>query len=257
MRPHPMTLAAGWLALAGAPSATAHAAPIGPANYDFATFAPPVLTLDPAHYGGWTQALGDHDGDRRVDRLVYAVDATSWRTWTSRSNGDGTFAAAVPWQAPGNWTGWTFATADVDGDGAQDLVLWRNDPDRARSFVARSLHDGTFAAPVGWERAGTFGGWAARLADFTGDQHADLLLCQADAAGWHIALAAGDGTGGFTDLVSTTFPGDYAGGHLGVGDFNGDGRIDLSLDAHDAASWRTWVALAAGDRSFAAPIAWV
>jgi hypothetical protein len=252
-----VTAAAAALALVAALVGTAHASPIGPGNYDFATFAPAVFTHHPAHYGGWTQVLGDHDGDHRLDRLVYAVGAAGWRTWSSRSNGDGSFAAPVFWQAPGDWVGWTFATADVDGDGAQDLVLSRNDPGSARSFVARSLHDGTFAAPVAWERAGAFGGWTTLVADFTGDHRADLALCNVDAAGWHIALAMADGAGGFTDTVSTTVVGNHAGWHLGVGDFNGDGRMDLSLDTHDQTSWRTRIAIAAADRSFTAPAPWL
>jgi hypothetical protein len=235
---------------------TVYAAPIGPDNYDFATFDPAVVTHDAAHHGGWTQVLADHDGDGRLDRMVHALDAASVRTWTSRSNGDGTFAPATSWQAAGSWLGWTFATADIDGDGADDIVLRASDQSSWRSAAFRSLGDGTFAPPVEWSRAGAFGGWSSLLSDFTGDHRADLLVVRADASGWQISLAMGDGTGSFHDPMSTAFPGHHGGWRLGTGDFDGDGRTDLSLEANDQTSWRAWVARSAGDGSFATPVQW-
>lgn len=237
-------------------TAAAHAAPIGTNNYDFATFDPAVVTSDPAHYGGWTQVLADANGDRRLDRLAFALDATSARVWTSRSNGDGSFATATLWQAAGNWVGWTLAMADVDGDGADDIVLRAADQTGWRSAVARSQRHGTFAAPVAWRAAGAWTGWTPLVADATGDRRADLLLCKVDATGWHIALAVGDGAGRFGVPVQTAFAVNAGDWRLGIGDFNGDGRIDLSLDASDQAGWRSWVALARAGATFAAPVAW-
>jgi hypothetical protein len=244
------------LAVVGlAATATAHAAPIGPNNYDFSTFDPAVVTSDPAHYGGWTQVLADANGDRRLDRLAFALDATSARVWTSHSNGDGSFATATFWQAAGNWIGWTLEMADVDGDGADDIVLRASDQTSWRSAVARSQRNGTFAAPVTWRASGASADWTPLIADATGDRRADLLLCKVDATGWYISLAVGDGTGRFGVPVLTTFAGNYAGWRPGIGDFNGDGRMDLSLDANDQTSWRSWVALATIGATFAAPVA--
>jgi hypothetical protein len=38
------------------------------------------------------------------------------------ANGDGTFAAPVLWSLTVNWSGFTFSTADINGDGRADLV---------------------------------------------------------------------------------------------------------------------------------------
>jgi hypothetical protein len=109
---------------------------------------------------------------------------------------------------------------------------------------------------VSWRASGSAAGWVPVVADVTGDHRADLLLCKVDATGWYILLAVGDGAGHFGIPVQTTFTGNYGGWRLGIGDFNGDGRIDLSLDASDKTSWRSWVALATEDATFAAPVAW-
>jgi FG-GAP-like repeat len=256
-RAAPYAIAALWALHAVALVEPVRAAPIGPDNYDFATFQPAVQSHDPAHFGGWTQVLADHDGDGRLDRLVHALDAMGWRTWVSLGRSDGGFGPSLPWQTAGSWLGWTLAMADVDGDSAADIVLHANDGAGWRSFVALSLRDGTFAPPASWSRAGDWSGWTPLLADVTGDRKVDLLLARADAAGWQIALAAGAGTGDFAAPAAWSSPGAYTGWRIGTGDFNGDGRADLSLDDHDGASWRARVALATAGGSFAAPIAWL
>lgn len=49
--------------------------------------------------------LADYNGDR-IDRLVYALDAASWRTWTSRSNGDGRVDLSLDANDQTSWRAW-------------------------------------------------------------------------------------------------------------------------------------------------------
>ena len=194
MRTSAVTAAVAAAIVGAAATGPARAAPIGTDNYDFATFAPDVATADPAHYGGWTQLLGDLDGDGRVDRLVYALDAASWRTWSSRSTGDGSFATAIAWSAPGNWLGANLAVADVDGDGGADLILQRPDATGWQVRIAVASGHGGFLPPRPWGALGQhYGGWTPAAADFSGDGRADVMVFAVDAAGWraHVATARG------------------------------------------------------------------
>ena len=87
--------------------------------------------------------------------------------------------------------------------------------------TAISNGDGTFAYVYHLLASGfTY----VRLADFTGDDNADLFLYR--AADGLSFLGVGDGTGGFTFNALSLAPGyDFA----DIGDLNGDGRADLIL----------------------------
>src|SRR5204863_111685 len=72
--------------------------------------------------------------------------------WGARSNGDGTFTAVYAQGDGGSGIGGYDLTSasdrvlafDYDGDGKQDLFLYR--PGRGAAWVARSNGDGTFTA---------------------------------------------------------------------------------------------------------------
>ena len=183
-------------------------------------------------------AVGDFNGDGAPDLAVTnSIDGT---VSVLLNAGDGTFAQQVTYSAggaPGD--AYSLAVADFNGDGANDLAVVGG---ASAVIVLLNAGDGTFAKQV------TYAPPAGRVlvADFNGDGRPDLGLAgvngQAAAGVW---LNAGHGA---FDPQPTTAIDSNAWG-FGVGDFNGDRRLDLATSSFDHQT--TSVLLGAGDGSFA------
>jgi len=191
------------------------------------TFQPPFdyTTLDsPA-----AVVVADFNADGKPD-LAFTMEHQT--VVVGFGNGDGTF------QTPINYVGGTASTlvvGDFNGDQKPDLVVGGG------STVSVLLNDGKgeFQAArrfaVGCIAVGCVPSRVA-LADLNGDGKLDLVVWLNPGVG--ILLGNGDGTFGAEA--------DFSGGGTGVGDFNGDGKPDLT----DGAS----VLLGKGDGTFGAPI---
>jgi len=220
------------------------------------SFAAPVGWGSTGDYRNWNEGTGDFNGDGKIDLLLYYNSTGGWRSIVALGKGDGTFAPPVAWSGSGNYGGWNEGTGDFNGDGKTDLLLYYNDSASWRSVVALANGDGIFAPPVAWSGLGNYNGWNEGTGDFNGDGKIDLLLYYNDSTSWRsiVALANGDGT--FAQPVAWSGPGNYNGWNEKTGDFNGDGKTDLFLYYNDISSWRSRVALAKGDGTFAPPVAW-
>ncbi len=159
---------------------------------------------------------------RMAQPAVMAIDASGARLAAVATGAVGSHqAATVP-----------LAMADVDGDGDLDLFVGsRAEPMRYPAPVSSGLFrqvDGRFELdPENSGRLRDIGlVTAATFADVSGDGHPDLLL----ARDWDTpVLLLNDGRGRLYDATRAwgwdAFPGRWTA--LGVGDFNGDGRLDV------------------------------
>jgi hypothetical protein len=136
-------------------------------------------------------------------------------------NGAGTFVFLD--QTPGSLT--FFAAGDFNGDGILDLVGTNCVEQACAFYIELGNGDGTFAPPGNGVALPVPSGQIV-TGDFNGDGHLDVAI-QAGTSGLYVFLGNGDGT--FQNaLISNVGNLNSAGGALGgVGDFNGDGKLDV------------------------------
>jgi hypothetical protein len=220
-----------------------------------ANFGAPIA-IDAANGGkgvrGGPIAAGDFDRDGKQD-VAMAGGSTADGTGAVaifRGRGDGTFQPPVLYPA-GATNPTAVVAADFNGDGALDLIVSAlpqlfpqvNAP-VSLSFLA-GKGDGTFRplAPI------PFSGYPSYLsvADLNGDGKLDLVLVDGgilDSVAGGIAVYLGNGDGTFQAPVP------YAAGinpaAVAVGDFNGDGKLDLVV-ATGAPDFNYALALFAGN----------
>ena len=183
----------------------------------------------PAGQGGNFLLAADLDGDGHLDLATSNQDGSATVLW---GNGDGTFSTPASYDVKGHLalgTAQWVAAADLNGDGALDLVLSvigasgasGVDPS-APGQVALLLNKGgrTFADPVFYaDRAAV----AVVAGDFDGDGKVDVASADLDRT---LRVFRGDGKGRLGP--SATYSIDGRGDAIAAGDFNADGVLDLA-----------------------------
>ena len=162
----------------------------------------------------------DFDGDGTLDAAV-SISAGTSRAAVVPGNGDGSFRSPQVLTTGSDSEG--VAVADLDGDGAQDLVLTNRGDGDVSVFLGRG--DGSFEP----ERRLDVGSGPSDLAlgDLDDDGVLDLVAAttvSASSSG-RVAVLVGDGAGGFT-LRSSLAAGN-ASKSVALADFDLDGRLDI------------------------------
>lgn len=166
-------------------------------------------------YSGWGQpAIGDFNSDGKLDLAV--PDAQGYVD-IFLGNGDGTFQNPVPYKGTYG-SGPYVITADIDGDGKLDLIT-------GAGSVFLGNGDGTFKADGGVSTK--FSAYSLFAGDFNGDGILDVVGLSSTG---NVDIFLGNGDGTFQNAIE--FAGGTPGGQpenpiLGIGDFNGDGKLDV------------------------------
>jgi len=169
-------------------------------------------------------AVGDFNGDGKLDVVALGQDS---KAYVFLGNGDGTF------QTP---RGFTFSTGgfdgripafvavgDFNGDHKLDVAVTRFDGGMA---LLLGNGDGTLAAPTVFD-VGPEPGQLV-VADFRNDGKLDVAVSDGFANAVTLLLGNGDGTFAAPQRL-TVGPSNSAASDLAVGDFNGDGKLDLAV----------------------------
>ena len=162
--------------------------------------------------------------------------------------GDGTFQAPISYGVPG-----PLAAGDLNGDGKPDLAVRRS---AGTVSILLGNGDGTFQQPAEFSAAPRtiiLPGGEVTIADFNGDGRPDLAVAGSTNGGFAILLGKGDGTFAQSFAVAGCAPNllcyGAAGYPLGVGDFNGDGKLDI-ITSYGFGQQRGAVLLGNGDGTF-------
>jgi hypothetical protein len=160
---------------------------------------------------------GDVDHDGNVD-IVASGNPTS----VMRGNGNGTFHLAQTYPSAG-LTG-SLELGDLNGDGFDDLIT----PDAKKGVDVRlNQGNGTFG-PSSKQGGGELVR-ALMVSDIDGDGFQDVVTIeQSTSNSFTMSVLLGRGNGTLGRVVRTTVSG-FPGEAIGSGDFNGDGKTDVSV----------------------------
>jgi hypothetical protein len=171
-----------------------------------------------------------------MDNKADLVLATTGGIAVLLGNGDGTFQPPVTYSIGGAW-GMGVATGDFNLNGETDVAV----ADRAEgASVSLGNGDGTLQNSVLYSTGG-MSVWSVQVADVNGDGKPDLLVTNSCGSGTcgvsngTVAVLLGNGDGTFQNAVTYDAGGVYTAA-VGVGDLNGDGRLDLVV-ANYCTTW--------------------
>jgi len=184
-------------------------------------------------------AVADFNGDGFLD-LAVAAHVTG-QVSVVLGNGDGTFQKPVLYQAGAN----TVISGDLRNNGISDLVI--TNPGIHSIGVMLGNGDGTFQPVVRYPDTKGEPVFAA-FGDFKNDGNLDVVVVDEGGYCPCVSVLLGNGNGTLQPAMHMTAP--YPTQVLGVGDFNGDGNLDVVTAGQFGGTNLMGVLLGNGDGTF-------
>jgi len=177
-------------------------------------------------YDGDAPLLGNFDGDGKPDLFIYRGGASGHGNWYVRTSSGG-YASATLIATFGLYNGDVPLLGDFDGDGLSDLVIYRGGSSGHGNWYVRKSSTAYSSAQL----IATFGMWdgdVPLLGNFDGDGKADLVIYRGGSTShgnWYVRKSSDSYS--FATLIATF--GIWDGDIPLLGDFDGDGKVDLFI----------------------------
>ena len=196
------------------------------ANYGF----DPVVALAPEAVGATSVAVGDVTGDGRADVVTLGTGTHAFyrnKVVVYAQTSTGGFATPVTHDfsaLPGTFTPKTLALADMDADGALDIVVSYEADFQGRLSVLRN-DNGEFQIAT---HASSARFDSLHFTDVNMDSHLDVV---AGGFPYEARILFGDGDGGIRNEVLV--PTGYSSSGIQLADMDNDGRRDLVYGTYE------------------------
>jgi hypothetical protein len=191
----------------------------------------PAVAYDSGGYTGTSVAVGDVNGDGRLDVVMVNKCSDSGCVIGRGSlgvmlgNGDGTFKPAVTYDSGGIYAQ-AVAIADLNGDHKLDIVVINEASNTIDVLLGNG--NGTFQPAVTYDSGGNYP-WSVAVADVNGDGKPDIIVtntCNSSNCAGIVGVLLGNGNGTFQPAVPHSSGGEQA-VSVAVADVNHDGKADL------------------------------
>ena len=161
------------------------------------------------------------------------------------NNGTGTLASPISTSfSSGNFV----STGDINGDGFLDVIVKRS------SRVYAYLGDGSGGLTASGQNdfINDLGNESLRVADFNNDGIDDIVSIKSSFSNYQINVALGEAGKLLSELTVVLSGSFFNPVDFNIGDFNGDGNLDVVLDSDHSKEMRTF--LGDGTGSFVEPM---
>jgi hypothetical protein len=191
--------------------------------------------------GTYPSAVADLNGDGIPDLVAIGSNTVG----VLLGNGDGSFQPTINYAVDNSPT--SVAVGDFTGSGPADIAVADLGIESSSSGVDVLLNNGDGSFRAARNYAAGIAARAVATGDFNGDGIRDLAVAERDSNGGTVEVLLGNGDGSFQAPRPVASAGDP--NSLAVGDFNGDGILDLAVTTPGGVE----VLLGNGDGTFQAP----
>jgi hypothetical protein len=180
--------------------------------------------------------VGDFNGDGKTDIVGRALESGQW--WVAQSTGSSfTDQLWATWSTAATWV--DVQIGDFDGDGKADIA--------GRYLQGGSwwvgLSTGSGFSTSQWDTWSTGATWVdVNVGDFNGDGKEDIVGRALENGQWYVGLS--NGSTGFGTTLWDTWSTSATWVDVKVGDFNGDGKADITGRWLQGGQW--WTDLSTG-----------
>jgi len=168
--------------------------------------------------------LADFNRDGRLDLAV--ANSFDETVSTFVGDGDGTFTFGTTFSTPGS--PFSIVAGDFNADGKLDIGTSSSNANSVTILLGNG--DGTFAAPTTFPATS---GFRVVTADFSSDGKLDLAVPSDHDSTVSVLLGNGDGTFATVPSCCGISTNSTLSFDMAVGDFNGDGKLDLASSILD------------------------
>jgi uncharacterized protein (DUF2141 family) len=181
--------------------------------------------------------LADMDGDGKLDIVANGGNLNGFGISVLRntSSGTGSFTFATATGVVTNSTGLTITTGDVDADGKPDIIAADGDKIVVyRNTSSVGSLSFTNAYNTGSGTQSNYVSCRPSIADIDGDGKLDIV--SANDTNMEIFLNTSSGTGNINFGTASTFAAAYSVMKTAIGDFDGDGKLDVATSGNYGAA---------------------